>query len=217
MTDEFGGHAFVVYDQDHDQVGNRAVGDRPSEHLSETETLASAALILLSPFTPMLFQGQEWNTKTRFAFFTDHNDELGPLVSEGRISEFSSHGWDVIYGETFEVPDPQALSTFEGSKLDWDKVEDNSDYLTFVKKIIEIRKGVADFASPDRSATKLEKIADRQLVLHRGNSRLAINISDVDLTVESGEILAQWGEAAKDEVAEGEGLVLSPGSIVVLR
>lgn len=212
VTDEFDGHAFVVYDQDHDQVGNRAVGDRPSEHLSETETLASAALILLSPFTPMLFQGQEWNTKTRFAFFTDHNDELGPLVSEGRISEFSSHGWDVIYGETFEVPDPQALSTFEGSKLDWDKVEDNSDYLTFVKKIIEIRKGVADFASPDRSATRLEKVGDRQLVLHRGTSRLVINISDDELTVESGEILAQWGD-----VAQGGNLNLSPGSIVVLR
>lgn len=211
VPDDINGHTFVVYDQNHDQVGNRAIGDRPSEHLSETEALASTCLVLLSPFTPMLFQGQEWNTKNRFAFFTDHNDELGPLVSEGRVKEFSSHGWEAIYGETIEVPDPQDPQTFTSSKLDWSEVEENREFLDFIKQAISIRKSVPDFASPERSTTRLEKISDRQLILHRNAARLVINLADESLPVPSGNVLATWGT-----VHEGNEITLEPDSIAIL-
>ena len=210
VPDEIDGHAFVVYDQDHDQVGNRAVGDRPSEHLSEIEALSSLALVLLSPFTPMLFQGQEWNTKGRFAFFTDHNDELGPLVSQGRLSEFGSHGWEEIYGSDFTVPDPQAIETFESSKLDWAEKERNTEVLGFVRRLIELRKTEPNFASADRSATKLEKPAENQLILHRHSSRLVINLSDQPMTVPAGEVLLSYGTVT------GE-ITLEPGALAVIR
>lgn len=213
VPDQIDGHAFVVYDQNHDQVGNRAVGDRPSEHLSEIESLASLALIILSPFTPMLFQGQEWNSTSRFAFFTDHNDELGPLVSQGRLSEFATHGWEEIYGHDFHVPDPQAIETFESSKLDWDEKSENGEILEFVKHLIQIRKGEPSFASPDRLSTRLEKPAEKQLILHRGEARLVINISGGRMTVRGGEVLLTRGEVSpgSDEI------FLEPGSIAVVR
>ncbi|WP_259365316.1 malto-oligosyltrehalose trehalohydrolase [Flaviflexus equikiangi] len=202
------GHAFVVYDQNHDQVGNRAVGDRP--RLTEVESLSSLALVLLSPFTPMIFQGQEWNSTSPFAFFTDHNDELGPLVSQGRLNEFATHGWEDIYGEDFHVPDPQALETFTGSKLDWAEKAENGPVLEFVKHLIQIRKGEPSFASPDRAATRLESLGERQLVLHRHSSRLVINLSDEAVSVPAGELLLTYGDVSSD-------ITVGPGSLAVIR
>ena len=106
---------FVVFDSDHDQVGNRATGDRPAASLSDDLLAAEAALILLSPFTPMLFMGEEWGTRRPFQFFTDHSEtELAQAVTQGRRDEFASFGWDAD-----EVPDPQDSSTVTASVLDW--------------------------------------------------------------------------------------------------
>ena len=106
---------FVVFGSDHDQVGNRATGDRPAASLSDGRLAAEAALILLSPFTPMLFMGEEWGTRRPFQFFTDHTEsELAQAVTQGRRDEFASFGWGAD-----EVPDPQDRSTVEASVLDW--------------------------------------------------------------------------------------------------
>ena len=106
---------FVVFGSDHDQVGNRATGDRPAASLSDGRLAAEAALILLSPFTPMLFMGEEWGTRRPFQFFTDHAEtELAQAVTQGRRDEFASFGWDAD-----EVPDPQNRATVEASMLDW--------------------------------------------------------------------------------------------------
>jgi maltooligosyltrehalose trehalohydrolase len=108
---------FVVSAQNHDQIGNRAQGERLSMLLEPWQLKAVATLLLLSPFVPMLFQGEEWGTKTPFLYFTDHeNVELGRLVAEGRAKEFSSFSWQG------EVPNPQSLETFERSQLDWDEL-----------------------------------------------------------------------------------------------
>lgn len=112
---------FVTFTQDHDQVGNRGLGDRPDAHLTPEQVAAGAALLLLSPFTPMLFQGQEWGTTTPFLFFTDHGPDLGAAVTAGRRHEFAGHGWEVLYGPDAQIPDPQARSTFTASTLDWDE------------------------------------------------------------------------------------------------
>ena len=109
----------VVANQNHDQVGNRAVGDRLSEHLDEDQLVCAALLTLTSPFTPMLFQGEEWAASTPFQFFTSHPEpELGEATAAGRLTEFAQLGWDPAV-----VPDPQDPETLERSKLDWSEPE----------------------------------------------------------------------------------------------
>ncbi|WP_314210054.1 malto-oligosyltrehalose trehalohydrolase [uncultured Actinomyces sp.] len=111
---------FVVFGSDHDQIGNRAVGDRPSTSLDDATLAATAALVLLSPYTPMLFMGEEWGTRTPFQFFTDHEEEdLARSVSEGRVREFAGFGWDAD-----EIPDPQAAETVDASRLRWDELNE---------------------------------------------------------------------------------------------
>ncbi len=117
VPDDVDRQRFVVFASNHDQVGNRAVGDRPASSLSPGAQAASLALILLSPFTPMLFMGEEYGETRPFMFFTDHDEPLGTAVSEGRMSEFADHGWEALYGGPIEVPDPQDRQTFLRSKL----------------------------------------------------------------------------------------------------
>lgn len=110
---DFDRRRFVVYSQDHDQVGNRARGDRPSEHLDDAQLAAAAAVVLLGPFTPMLFQGEEWGTRRPFRFFADQETpERARMVREGRAAEFGAHGWQG------EVPDPTSRATLEACVLD---------------------------------------------------------------------------------------------------
>ena len=112
------GSRFVTYLQDHDQVGNRAVGDRSAQQLSPGMLRIGAALLLTSPYVPMLFMGEEWGARTPWQFFTDHEPELGRLVREGRRAEFTRHGWAAD-----DVPDPQDPETFRRSVLDWQERE----------------------------------------------------------------------------------------------
>lgn len=206
VPDSISGHAFIVYDQNHDQVGNRAEGDRPSEFLSQAEQLAMLTLVLLSPFTPMLFQGEEWGSTGRFQFFTDHNDELGPKVSQGRIKEFTSHGWNDENGKELAVPDPQDRSTFDRSTLDWSERDRNDDYLQVVRDLIEIRRH-PDFASGDRSATKLSITGD-VYTLVRGGSQVIINLGDGTVEL-PGEPAYTWGRV--------DGSVAAPESIAIIH
>ena len=109
---------FVICIQNHDQVGNRAEGNRLSTDVEPSLYRTASAVLLFAPETPLLFMGQEWGTKTPFQYFTDHNEELGRLVSEGRKKEFEAF-------ESFggNVPDPQDPETFYRSKLNWDDLE----------------------------------------------------------------------------------------------
>ena len=109
----------VVCNQNHDQVGNRAAGDRLTEHLDEDQLLCAALLTLAGPFTPMLFQGEEWAATAPFQFFTSHPEpELGTATAEGRLREFEQMGWDPAL-----VPDPQDEETYLRSRLDWSELE----------------------------------------------------------------------------------------------
>ncbi|MFA4840572.1 MAG: malto-oligosyltrehalose trehalohydrolase [Agrococcus sp.] len=109
----------VVAAQNHDQIGNRATGDRITDVLDESQLLCAALLLYGGPFTPMLFQGEEWAASTPFQFFTSHPEpELGKATAEGRLAEFEAMGWDESV-----VPDPQDPATFERSKLDWSELD----------------------------------------------------------------------------------------------
>jgi maltooligosyltrehalose trehalohydrolase len=109
------GRSFLGYLQTHDQVGNRAKGERSNRLMNLGRLKIGAALVLTAPFIPMLFQGEEWGATSPFLYFTDHQDsELGRNVTEGRRREFTAFGWNPK-----EIPDPQAVETFERSKLNW--------------------------------------------------------------------------------------------------
>ena len=109
----------LAYTSDHDQVGNRAVGDRPSQNLDFGQLAVKAALVLASPYTAMLFMGEEWGSSSPFQFFTSHPEpELARATAEGRKAEFAGHGWDAD-----EIPDPQDPETFARSKLEWDEID----------------------------------------------------------------------------------------------
>jgi maltooligosyltrehalose trehalohydrolase len=120
-TDHLPPHAFVFCIENHDQVGNRALGERLEHLIGPAAFRAASALLCLSPHPPMIFMGQEWSAGSPFLYFTDHGGDLGALVSEGRRKEFAAAGLNQGL-KPEDVPDPQALSTFTGSKLAWDEL-----------------------------------------------------------------------------------------------
>lgn len=127
----------IVSAQNHDQIGNRAQGERLSGLLEMGALKTVAALTLLSPFVPLLFQGEEWGASTPFLYFTDHQDPaLGKLVAEGRSKEFSAFRWQGA------VPNPQDLSTFERSKLDWSELAmaRHAELFEWHRRLIRLRK-----------------------------------------------------------------------------
>lgn len=161
---------FFAFASNHDQVGNRALGDRPSEKLSPALLAGQAALVLASPFSPLLFQGEEWGSRSRFQFFTDFPDEtIGNAVNEGRKAEFASHDWDKIYEGEVAVPIPQALSTFLGSKLDWSNRQTSlgQRMLAWYRLLIRLRRSAAfsGFISLHRQANLLVLSTERAQVI----------------------------------------------------
>ena len=116
-------HSFCYCISNHDQVGNRAFGERLSVTCSPEAYRAASALLCLAPYTPLIFQGQEWAASTPFLFFTDHNEELGRLITAGRRREFKGFAAFTDEASITRIPDPQAEETFRNSKLNWDEAE----------------------------------------------------------------------------------------------
>jgi maltooligosyltrehalose trehalohydrolase len=174
------GHRFVAYLQNHDQIGNRAGGDRLSASLSPGMLRVGATLLLTSPFTPMLFMGEEWASSAPWQFFTSHPEpELAAAVRTGRRREFASHGWAEA-----EVPDPQDPATFERSKLDWAERDKpgHVELLDLYRQLIALRK-----SRPDLSDPRLDEVrvwhGDQYLVMCRGRCLVAVNLAPVAQTV----------------------------------
>jgi maltooligosyltrehalose trehalohydrolase len=174
------GHRFVAYLQNHDQIGNRAIGDRISATLSPGLLKVGATLLLTSPFTPMLFMGEEWAASSPWQFFTSHPEpELAAAVQNGRRREFAAHGW-----ESEDVPDPQDPATFERSKLDWNELDKpgHAEILDLYRRLIALRR-----SRPDLSNPWLDKVevwhGDQHLVMKRGQCAVAVNLATVPQTV----------------------------------
>jgi maltooligosyltrehalose trehalohydrolase len=160
----------VVSAQNHDQIGNRAQGERLSMMLSVPQLKAVAAITLLAPFVPLLFQGEEWGAQTPFLYFTDHEDhELGLRVAEGRSREFSAFRWQGA------VPNPQESETFTRSKLNWSELFEprHTELLEWYRALIKLRrdKGVTPRASPagsDKAVTNFDAEAGWLTFIHNG-------------------------------------------------
>ncbi len=133
---------FVVCIQNHDQIGNRAFGERLNHQIDRSAYRAASALVLLAPQTPLLFMGQEWAASAPFLYFTDHNAELGALVTEGRRKEFRHFTAFTDPNIRTRIPDPQAASTFEASKLNWEERErePHRGTLRLYRDLLKLRK-----------------------------------------------------------------------------
>jgi len=167
----------VTFSQDHDQIGNRAAGDRLSQSLDEGGLAIAAVLCVLSPFTPMLFMGEEWAASTPWQFFTSHPEpELGRATAEGRIAEFAAMGWDRSV-----VPDPQDPETFARSKLDWEEkdADVHARILALYRSLISLRREEPDLTDP--AFGSLEADADestRVFRLRRGRTQILVNFAE---------------------------------------
>ncbi|HEU5081013.1 MAG TPA: malto-oligosyltrehalose trehalohydrolase [Opitutaceae bacterium] len=143
--------AFVYCIENHDQVGNRAIGER-LEHLVSAELFRAASMLLcLSPYPPLIFMGQEWAAETPFLYFTNHQGDLGKAISEGRRKEFAQAGWnlDVLKNQ---IPDPEELMTFVRSKLAWNELERAEHRATFAlyREALQARRIYVDGAVTER-------------------------------------------------------------------
>jgi maltooligosyltrehalose trehalohydrolase len=167
----------VVANQNHDQIGNRAVGDRLTAHLDEDQLVCAAMLTLAGPFTPMLFQGEEWAASTPFQFFTSHPEpELGEATAAGRIKEFEAMGWDPDV-----VPDPQEPETFERSKLDWSERESGAHarVLAAYQRLVELRRSVPSLTDPSFGVISCTADEETRIfTMRRGEVLLAVNFGD---------------------------------------
>ena len=177
-------HRFLGYLQDHDQVGNRATGDRIAATVPSDLVKVGAGLVLTGPYTPMLFMGEEWGADTPWQYFTDHIDPgLARAVAEGRKAEFATHGWAAA-----EVPDPQDEATFLRSKLDWTQL-DREPYLgvlAWYRELVALRRARPELTDPrlDRVSAGFDEDA-RWIMVRRGRLRIAANLGSgpVDLAL----------------------------------
>jgi maltooligosyltrehalose trehalohydrolase len=164
----------VAYLQNHDQIGNRATGDRISATLSAGLLRVGATLLMTAPFTPMLFMGEEWAASTPWQFFTSHPEpELATAVATGRRREFAAHGWP-----PGDVPDPQDPQTFVRSRLDWaelDKPEHREMY-DFYRRLIALRKQRADLSDPRLGQVDVRH-GDQFLLMRRGGCLVVANLA----------------------------------------
>jgi maltooligosyltrehalose trehalohydrolase len=162
--------AFLGYLQDHDQVGNRATGERSSHLLPDHLLKVGAALVLAGPFVPMLFMGEEWGASTPWQYFTDHEDTaLADAVRKGRREEFRAFGWDPE-----QVPDPQDRATFERSRLRWDEVAEprHADLLEWHRALIALRREVP----PDGSFAEAS-VSGSVLTMRRNGIEVVADLS----------------------------------------
>ncbi|MFI9568816.1 malto-oligosyltrehalose trehalohydrolase [Streptomyces rishiriensis] len=209
-------HRLLGYAQTHDQVGNRALGDRLSASLSPGLLACAAALTLTAPFTPMLFMGEEWAAGTPWQYFTDHTDpELAEAVRRGRRREFAAHGW-----AEEDVPDPQDPATREHSCLDWSEPrrEPHARVLAWYRELIALRHAQADLTDPDLADIKVAHDAQaRWLAFRRGDVRVAVNLGKEPAAIPLGprpaRVLAAWEPV---DAPGPDGLLQLPGQSCVI-
>jgi len=194
---------FVGFLQNHDQIGNRALGERIGHLVSPEAVRAAAAIVLLGPFVPLLFAGEEWDASSPFQYFTDHEDEaLASAVRDGRRQEFAA-----LHRTGIEVPDPQSTATFERSKLNWSERlrTPYAETLAWYQQLIEFRAdhpALGDGSRPDVTANA----AERWMSIARPGIRVLANLGSVDLTI---PVEGSW----EVSLASSPGVVLDGANI----
>jgi len=207
-------HCFLGFAQNHDQVGNRPLGERLAHLVGDDAARVAAAIVMTAPFVPMLFQGEEWGASTPFQYFTSHPDpDLASSVSEGRRAE---HG---DFATAADVPDPQEIATFKRSCLRWDEVAapDHQRMLEWHRQLIALRRNVADLRCGDAVSTEVVASEhDRWLHIRRGRHVVVANLGDATtvpaVVAEAEQILLRSDDGIHRAVA---GWVMPAMSVVV--
>jgi maltooligosyltrehalose trehalohydrolase len=209
------GWQFVAYLQDHDQVGNRPVGDRLTELASPALCRVGAMLLYASAFTPMVWMGEEWAASTRWPFFTSHPEpELARATGAGRVEEFAGYGWDVD-----AMIDPQDPAAYQGAVLDWTELHApaHASMLAFYRELIALRAAEPDLRDPDLSRVRVDYDEDAGwIVLHRGALRVVANVASSGQTVAAPgatSVLLATGTAG----ISSDGVELEPESAAIVR
>lgn len=226
--ERFDARRLLGYLQSHDQVGNRAVGDRVHHGMPPARHALGAALYLLGPFTPMVFMGEEWAASSPWQFFTSFEPDLGDLVRAGRRAEFGRHGW-----RAGDLPDPQDRATFERSRLSWDERAGagHAEMLRWYAACLRLRR--AHLAGPTRLtevAVRHEAASGAVTMRHRDVVVAGVlGPAPARVALPPGEVALAW--PAPDPPAAGEegtaaaglcgvshdgGIELDPGQVVVL-
>ena len=208
-------HRFLGYIQNHDQVGNRGLGDRISNIAGLERAKIAAALVLTAPFVPMLFQGEEWAASTPFLYFADHGDpELARAVSEGRKREFVAFGWNPS-----AIPDPESPATFSASKLNWEeaKQSEHAEMLAWYRELIRLRRSIPCLNDGTAGKTRVAYSEEAKwLRMERGTVGVICNLGEVDrsfpLPLGTSVLLASRGI----EAAESDAVVLPPDTVAVV-
>ncbi|GAB3431378.1 malto-oligosyltrehalose trehalohydrolase [Flindersiella endophytica] len=213
-TERIPAHRFLAYLQNHDQIGNRASGDRLSASLSPGLLACGAALVLCSPYTPMLFMGEEWGAGTPWQFFASFPDaKLAEKVRTGRREEFANHGWDG------DVPDPMDVATFERSKLDWTEPvrEPHAGLFGVYRRLIALRREYSELSDPRLPGFRVEvEESARTIVLHRGRLRVACNLGDQQARKKLGAPVAKVVYGSRGVRRSGSTLTLPPESFAIV-
>ena len=208
-------HRFLGYLQDHDQVGNRAAGDRISAAVPSDLVKVGAGLILTAPYTPMLFMGEEWGASTPWQYFTDHTDPgLARAVTQGRRAEFADFGWGAA-----EVPDPQDEATFLRSKLDWSELEQgcHAELLQWYRELIELRRARPELTDPRLGRVHVDyDEAERWLVVRRGRLRVVANLGPRGQRVSLDRPVAAVLAASVPGVTTDSGVLTVPATSITV-
>jgi maltooligosyltrehalose trehalohydrolase len=208
-------HHFVGFIQNHDQVGNRATGDRLEHAIGLRRAKVAAGIVLMAPAIPLLFQGEEYAASTPFQYFADHEDpEMVKAVSEGRRREFAAFGWDPDV-----IPDPERVETFERSKLRWDEAQEgeHGEMLEWYRKLIHLRRSSASLNDGDPGHVKVAFDEKRRwLVMDRGLAKVMWNLGSETVELENPGrfplVLASSGDVRVWE----ERVALPPDSLAIL-
>jgi maltooligosyltrehalose trehalohydrolase len=209
------GYRFVACLQNHDQVGNRAAGDRLPRIVPPGMLKVGATLLLTSPFTPLLFMGEEWAAGTPWPFFTSHpQPELAELTATGRIKEFADHGWDIG-----DVVNPQDPAAFTGAKLRWSERDEpgHSDILALYRRLLRLRREHPDLADPRLPLVTVDFDQEAGwLIVHRGAFDVLANLADHAQQMPSapGDMLFSTETGG---VAHGSRITLPAQSACIIR
>jgi maltooligosyltrehalose trehalohydrolase len=208
------GRQFVVCLQNHDQVGNRAAGERLTELTSPALLRVGAVLLLTAPYTPLLWMGEEWAARTRWPFFTSHPEpELAAATGAGRVEEFAEHGWD-----TGQMLDPQDPRAYHSAVLDWTEPArpEHAEMLELYRRLLALRAAQPELRDDDLTTISVDYDVDaRWLVVHRGALRIAANLGDRQQLLRgvTGDVLLATDAAT----GSADGVLLAPASAAILR
>jgi maltooligosyltrehalose trehalohydrolase len=208
-------HRFLGYIQNHDQVGNRAIGDRVEQLVGMDRAKVAAGIVLTAPFVPMIFQGEEFAASTPFQYFADHEEpEMAKAVKEGRRGEFAAFGWNPD-----DIPDPENVETFRRSKLKWDELyqEGHREMLDWYRRLIQLRHGSPSLNDGQPGQTKVTFSEEKKwLVLERGEVRVMCNLATEPAKLDNpGRLPLLLASSAGIEAA-GDKVLLPANTLAIL-